>query len=43
MGNGVTGSTKFKYSLKTGEEVSFIYYDLKGSDRFPPPPSVELI
>ena len=43
MGNNVVGSTEFKYRLKTGENISFIYYDLKGKNRFPPEPAVELI
>ena len=38
MGNNTTGSTNFTYSLKTGEHVEFIYYDLKGKTRFPPEP-----
>jgi len=41
MGNNVTGSTKIAYFTKDGTPIDYMYYDLKGKNRFPNPPSNE--
>jgi len=38
MGNKPTGSTIISYKIKGGKQVSFIFYDLKGKNRFPEEP-----
>ncbi len=35
MGNNTLGSTKITYVTKDKIPVSYIYYDLKGKNRFP--------
>ena len=32
----ISGSTEFRYKTKTGIPIEYIYYDLKGSNRYPP-------
>ncbi len=39
MGNHVVGSTKILYTTKDGVSIQYIYYDLKGKNRFPNVPS----
>lgn len=41
MGNNTIGSTKISYTTKDKLSVEYIYYDLKGKNRFPPIPSNE--
>ena len=42
MGNKITGSTTFNYKTKSGRKVTFIFYDLKGKNRFPIEPSADI-
>jgi hypothetical protein len=35
MGNNVPGSTKIAYTTKEGVQIDYLYYDLKGKNRFP--------
>ena len=39
MGSVIVGSTKISYVTKDKVPVEYIYYDLKGKNRFPPCPS----
>lgn len=39
MGNNVVGSTKITYQTKGKIPVEYIYYDLKGKNRFPELPA----
>jgi hypothetical protein len=41
MGNNTVGSTKIHYMTKDKIEIDYIYYDLKGKNRFPPEPHNE--
>lgn len=41
MGNSATGSTRITYSTRDHIPVDYIYYDLKGRNRFPPVPCNE--
>ena len=39
MGSNIVGSTKISYMTKDKVPVEYIYYDLKGKNRFPSCPS----
>lgn len=39
MGNQVPGTKEIKYKTKDGIPISYIFYDLKGKNRFPTEPS----
>jgi hypothetical protein len=39
MGNNTIGSAKIAYNTKEKIPIEYIYYDLKGKNRFPPEPS----
>jgi hypothetical protein len=39
MGSNIVGSTKISYVTKDKIPVEYIYYDLKGKNRFPSCPS----
>ena len=41
MGNNTVGSTRINYQTRDKIPVDYIYYDLKGKNRFPPQPSNE--
>lgn len=41
MGSSVVGSTKISYYTKDKIPIEYIYYDLKGKNRFPNPPANE--
>ena len=34
MGGNISGSTEFNYRTKTGIPITYIFYDLKGKNRF---------
>jgi hypothetical protein len=38
MGSTVDGATKIVYRTKDNIKIEYIYYDLKGKNRFPPLP-----
>lgn len=39
MGSNIVGSTRITYYTKDKIPIEYIYYDLKGRNRFPPIPS----
>lgn len=39
MGSSVVGSTRISYYTKDKIPIEYIYYDLKGKNRFPNPPN----
>ncbi len=41
MGNNTVGSTRINYQTREKIPVDYIYYDLKGKNRFPPQPPNE--
>ncbi len=41
MGSSIVGSTKIIYYTKDKIPIEYIYYDLKGKNRYPPVPSNE--
>ena len=41
MGNNTVGSTRITYNTRDKIPVDYIYYDLKGKNRFPPQPPNE--
>lgn len=41
MGGNISGSTEFNYRTKTGIPITYIFYDLKGKNRFKGEPSSE--
>lgn len=41
MGQHASGSKQIKYKTKDGIPISYIFYDLKGKNRFPTEPSNE--
>lgn len=41
MGNQAAGTKEIAYKTKNGVPISYIFYDLKGKNRFPTEPSNE--
>lgn len=41
MGGNISGSTELNYRTNTGIPISYIFYDLKGKNRYTGEPSSE--